>query len=224
MKKRGIVRGIVFALAAWGLVMLLPACQPRKAKVLSQSDSLRAAQAQLVRRGRGQQGYLAYCGMCHGVWGEGDGPLAAELKKQAGVTPAQLNDAMRLGEMGREQLIQVIKLGGGRTHRSNLMPPWGDRLPQSVIEEIADFVLVLPSLKPGVPRATIERYLEAPPGTPAEGRKLFVFYCTMCHGPFGKGDGLLADSLWVNHGIRPRNLTDSLYFAPKRDQELFTTV
>jgi len=214
MMRRTIVGWMVIAFAASELVLFV-GCQKRSAVTAAQSNE---------RIQRGQQAFLALCAMCHGPWGEGDGPLAADLKKQSGVSPAQLNDPARLEKLGRQEVIRVITEGGGRTHRSNLMPPWGERLPLAVIGEIADYVMALPSLKPGIPRITIERYLTAPPGTPDAGRKLFVYYCTMCHGPYGKGDGTLADTLWRNHQVRPRDLTDSLYFAKKTDQEMFVTV
>lgn len=224
MNVRGSVRWVIAAVLLWGLAAFPVACQKRGAKTAVQNTISPPNAAQLARRERGHQVYLASCAMCHGEWGEGDGPLAPELKKQAGVTPAQLNDPKRLDELGRPEVVRVITLGGAHTHRSNLMPPWGNRLPASVINEIADFVMALPSLKPGIPRATIEKYLQAPPGTPAQGRKLFVVYCTMCHGPNGKGDGFLADTLFARHNVRPRNLTDSVYFARKTDRELYVTV
>jgi mono/diheme cytochrome c family protein len=162
--------------------------------------------------------------MCHGTFGEGDGPIAAQLEKQSGVRPAGLNDPVRLAALGHKGLVEVITRGGGRTHRSNLMPPWSDKLRPEVIDQIADYVMALPVLKPGIPRATVEEYLSAPAGTPDAGRKIFVYYCTACHGPGGHGDGFLSDSLWVKQGVRPRNLTDSTYFAPKSDREIFETI
>ncbi len=216
-----IVRLTSFALLLWGLAGVVVACQTRQSKTESQVAS---SSAQPVYTEAGQQAYLANCAVCHGEWGEGDGPLAPDLVKFSAVAPAQLNNVARLQELGRDQLVSIITLGGGGTHRSNLMPPWGNRLKSEVIGEIADYVMALPSLKPGIPRATIEKYLQAEPGTPAEGRKLFVFYCTMCHGPYGEGNGFLADSLWARYNVRPRDLTDSLYFANKSDQEMYVTI
>ena len=67
-------------------------------------------------------------------------------------------------------------------------------------------------------------FLAAPPGSPPEGRRLFVYYCAMCHGPEGRGDGALADTLWARNRIRPQNLTDSTYFATRTDQQLFALI
>jgi cytochrome c oxidase cbb3-type subunit 3 len=126
--------------------------------------------------------------------------------------------------MGRDSLIRVIELGGAHTGRSNLMPAWGERLPHVEIEEIADFVMALPELHREIPHTTLSRYLEAPPGTTAEGRKLFVTMCSACHGPYGKGDGRYADTIFVRSKVRPRDLTDSLYFAGKTDREVFAAI
>jgi mono/diheme cytochrome c family protein len=48
----------------------------------------------------------------------------------------------------------------------------------------------------------------AGPASPAaagddEGRRLFVTYCSSCHGPAGRGDGPVADAL----SVRPADLT-----------------
>ena len=218
------VRWVAVGLLILGLMAFALSCGRKAEKIAEQTPAAAPNGAQPRVDPRGQEAYLAYCAMCHGEWGEGDGPLAEQLQKQSGIRPAHLNDRARLGEMGRQELVHVIERGGAHTGRSNLMPPWGERLDADVINHIADFVMTLPDLKPGIPASTIEKYLQAPPGTPAEGRKLFVFYCTICHGPYGKGDGLLADTLRARNNIRPRNLTDSLYLAKKTDQELYATV
>jgi cytochrome c oxidase cbb3-type subunit 3 len=172
----------------------------------------------------GQRAYLTNCAMCHGEWGLGDGPLAAQLTKQSGATPAHLNDRARLTALGRAKLVTVIEKGGAHTGRSNLMPAWGERLPREEIETIADFVMALPDLHRAIPPSTMSKYLEAPPGASVEGRRLFLTMCVACHGPEGKGNGRYADTLFVRNKIRPRDLTDSLYFSAKPDSDLFALV
>ena len=218
---RSSMRPVGYLLAGASIFALVLACQKR-AENIPQGSTGTATPA-LSYTERGQQAYLSNCAMCHGPWGEGDGPLASQLAKEGGVAPAQLNDP-RLADLGRAQIIRIITNGGGKTHRSNLMPPWGARLPDDVIADVADYVLALPTLKPGIPRATIQKYLEAPAGVPEQGRQLFVYTCTACHGPYGQGDGPMAEALWQRNHVRPRNLTDSVYFAPKTDKELFETV
>ncbi len=207
------VRTILVAVTAVALALWLVACQSRPQKGATDA-----------RGQQGEQAFLAYCAMCHGDHGEGDGPLAAEIEKNGGVRPANLTRQDRLNQIGREGVVKIVTVGGAHTGRSNLMRAWGEKLDPAVVDQVADYVMTLPSLKPGVPSATIHKYLSAPPGVPEEGRKLFVYYCSACHGPAAKGDGPSAEQLRVQHNIRPRDLTDTKYFEGKTDQELYVTV
>ncbi len=172
---------------------------------------------------RGQRGFLAYCAMCHGDGGAGDGELASGLARR-GVVVAHLDDDARMKKLGWAGVRRVIVTGGAHTGRSNLMPAWGEKLAPDLVNDITEYVMALPSRNPPIPEATIRKYLEAPPGAPEQGRRLFVHTCSACHGPFGKGDGTLAETLRKRHNIRPRNLTDSTYIAKKTDQQLFATI
>jgi cytochrome c oxidase cbb3-type subunit 3 len=205
------------------IVTLAGSCQKKPANEPPAAGTP-ADSAQQAHLAAGQKIYLANCAMCHGEWGLGDGPLAAQLQKQSGVVPAHLNSRALLDSLGRGTLVAVIERGGAHTGRSNLMPAWSERLPAEDIETIADFVMALPDLHREVPSSTLAKFLEAPPGTSAEGRKLFVTMCSGCHGPYGKGDGRYADSLFARNKIRPRDLSDSLYFSGKRDADLFAAI
>lgn len=217
-----VVRMAVVGLLVAGVTACIVSCQTQPQ---GSGDGTAAAPAGTeAALERGHQVYLAYCAMCHGVWGEGDGPLSAEMRQQSGVGPAHLNDRARLDELGRDEIVKVIKQGGAHTQRSNLMPSWGDRLDTGVINMVADFVMSLPDRKPGVPDATIEKYLAAPAGVPEDGRRLFVFYCTSCHGPYGRGDGVMADTLKARNGVGPRDLGDAAYFSKLTDQDLYVTL
>jgi cbb3-type cytochrome c oxidase subunit III len=187
-------------------------------------DSAAAPLKLTAQQERGAKAFLAYCSMCHGERGAGDGPVAGELARSEGAKPAHLDDAARIEKLGVRGVRNVIVRGGSHTGRSNMMPAWGEHLAPGVVDDIAAYVMVLPALGPGIPSATIAKYLAAPAGTPAAGRKLFVTFCTGCHGPQGKGDGFNADTLHARHNIRPRNLTETAYFAKKTDQELYSTI
>lgn len=219
------VRILGGGLLAAGLGVFALSCGTKEttSQQASSADSA-AATALVVVNERGQQAFLAYCAMCHGERGAGDGPLASGLQKQNVTVPAHLNDRARLDVIGRRGVYAVIEKGGAHTGRSNLMPAWGEKLDPALIDNIADYVMTLPDLAPGTPSATIAKYLEAPPGVSQDGRRVFVYYCTGCHGPYGKGDGFNAEALRLKHNIRPRDLTDSAYMAPKSDQELYETV
>lgn len=189
-----------------------------------------AADRQVIDRRRaehlesGQEIFLASCAMCHGDRGNGDGPLAAQLLKEAGVGPAKLNDAARLRTLGRAEVKRIIIQGGGHRHRSNLMPPWGDKLGPKAADDVTDFVMALPGLDPGTPAATVAKYLTTSAGSAGEGQGLFVYYCSGCHGLSGKGDGVYAKAIRARHKVWPRNLTQTGYFAEKTDQDLYVVI
>jgi mono/diheme cytochrome c family protein len=227
MRFAHVVRIAAIGTLVFGLGAAIQSCQPKAPgaeKPHTTSPGADSAVAAATAMDRARTAYLGYCGMCHGAYGAGDGPMAAELVKQGARGPAALNDRARLDRLGRDGIINVITKGGGHTGRSNLMPPWGETLDRGMIGEIADYVIGLPDFKPGPTTEVIQQYLSAPPGVPEQGRLLFVFYCTACHGAYGKGDGTFADTLWTRHQVRPRNLTDSTYFAQKTDQELYAIV
>lgn len=222
MEMRWGVRITVVAVLAAGTLALVASCGNRSGQPASNvPDSATVAAA---ASGVGAKAFLAYCAMCHGPSGAGDGPLAADIEKQAGVRVANLTDQTRISGLGRSGVRRAVMDGGAHTGRSNLMPAWGERLGAHLVDQIVDYVMTLPSQSPGIPPETIQKYLAAPPGTPADGRRLFVLYCSGCHGPEGKGNGFNADTLRVRHNVRPRDLTDTAYFKDKTDRVLYATI
>jgi mono/diheme cytochrome c family protein len=172
---------------------------------------------------RGHEAYLAYCAVCHGDRGAGDGDWGY-LLRGTGSAVARLDDQARANARARDELRRVIAEGGAHTKRSNLMPGWAEKLEAPVIDDIVAFVLTLPGGKMGASEATIQKYLEAPAGVPADGRRIYLHFCSACHGPHGKGDGPYANSLRQQHNIRPRDLTDTTYVGRKTDEELFAVI
>ncbi len=187
--------------------------------------SLRAASAADTPAGtaRAQQAYLAYCAMCHGPQGAGDGDVAAMLKRSS-ITVPRLDDAAALDKLGRAGILRIIVQGGAHTGRSNIMPEWGQLVGRDLAGDLADYVMGIPNRTTGVPAATIEKYLRSPAGVPGEGRRLYVYHCSACHGPNGKGDGPSGIILLKKRGVRPRNLTDTRYLASKTDKDLFAVI
>ena len=224
MRSRRIAGCLVAAVLLSGAVAFVESCQKKAQEPATTSVTMTLDSTALGTLDPGQRTFITHCAACHGLWGAGDGPLAAQLGAEAHVRPAALNDRERMSRLSREDLVRIIGEGGGHTGRSNLMPPWSGRLDRHTIEQVADFVKMLPDLSPGTPPATLQAFLAAPPGSPPEGRRLFVFYCAMCHGPEGRGDGALSDTLWARNRIRPQNLTDSTYFAARTDQQVFAFV
>jgi mono/diheme cytochrome c family protein len=172
---------------------------------------------------RGQQAYLAYCAMCHGARGSGDGEVAAALKRSNIVVP-RLDDAARLVRVGRAGVLRIILEGGAHVGRSNVMPEWGGLVGQSLANDLADYVMSLSERGTGLSSVTLERYLKSPPGVPGEGRRLYVFHCSACHGPSGHGNGPSGEVLRRKHGIRPRDLADARFMRSRTDKDLFAAI
>lgn len=184
------------------------------------ADSL----ARIASISRGHETFVTYCAMCHGDGGNGDGDASAPILKTAGVHVARLNDRDKMERLTEKNVRDVIAKGGAHTGRSNLMPAWGEKLDADKIDDLVKFVVALQDSNPAIPMATLQHFLESPPGVPSDGRVLFLHRCAPCHGPYGKGDGAFGETLWQAHKVRPRNLTDSTYIATKTDQQLFATV
>src|SRR6266542_1349646 len=110
-----------------------------------------AARTSPERLASGERVYLTSCAMCHGPSGNGDGPLAEQLAKESGTHPARLNDAARLKQLGRAGVYRVIVEGGGHTQRSNLMPPWGEKLGPVLADDVTDYVMNFPNRGPSAP-------------------------------------------------------------------------
>ncbi len=176
---------------------------------------------------RGETAYVMYCAMCHGDLGYGDGPLAGDFTKTAHVTPLRLNDAERLNALGRKKVAEIVYDGGGHSGRSNLMPPWGEKLGRPLVEDVTDYLFTLPqhAAQARASRSALNRaYYAAPKGASASGRKLYVYYCALCHGLTGTGDGVYADTVFARHGVKPRDLTDRAYFATRKDKDIYTVI
>lgn len=225
---RSVIRVLCAGALALGVAAFAASCQPKPAEQSAAApDSAykpSAPPAPVIVNVAGKQAYLAYCAMCHGDRGAGDGPLATELAKLGGSAPINIADASHLNALGKAGLMRVIERGGAHTGRSNLMPAWGEKLEPATVDSLAEFLFQLSAMNPGVPAATIEKYLAAPPGSSADGRRWFVYYCSGCHGPEGKGDGPNADRLRRAQNVRPRDLTDTKFLAERTDQDLYTTI
>lgn len=172
---------------------------------------------------RAQQAFLAYCGMCHGPRGAGDGEVATALKRSSIIVP-RLDDAPRLAKIGRAGVLRIVTEGGAHAGRSNVMPEWGGLVGPALAGELADYVMSLPGQGPGLEAVTLGNYLKAPAGVPEQGRAIYVYRCSACHGPAGKGDGPSGELLRRKHGSRPRDLTNARFMRSRSDQQLFSTI
>lgn len=137
----------------------------------------------------GGQAYLAQCSVCHGVEGQGDGPLVASIVAEQRPQPARFT-AEKMRSLGRSGVARVLE---GESHRQPHapMPFWGPHLGHEWTNRIADYVVHMPSMDDSG-RAAVARYLGAPAGASATGRRTYVTYCSACHGPQGHGETFFA--------------------------------
>ncbi|MGH1418020.1 MAG: c-type cytochrome [Hyphomicrobiaceae bacterium] len=98
----------------------------------------------------GASDYFSYCAVCHGLKGEGDGPMYDILK----VPPADLSRIAKRnnGEFPTQRIEQVIERGGNlRGHGISSMLAWGkvfeeydeDIAPEKRIRALAEFLETL---------------------------------------------------------------------------------
>ena len=173
---------------------------------------------------RGQHVFVQYCAMCHGDGGQGDGELAAEIKRRHDVSVANLTDRGDIARLGLAGVKAVVTKGGAHAGRSEFMPRWADSLSAGQIEDVAAFVVALPELKPGVTSSTLRGFYRTPPGVAEQGHSVFVHQCVVCHGADAKGDGPMALPILRLHKVQVRDLADHAYFAHQDDRSLFLAI
>ena len=88
---------------------------------------------------RGASYYATYCAACHGLRGDGDGPLAEMLEPR----PARHSDATFMNARSDAYLFRLLKYGGPAVGKSTLMAVWGRTLSD---QQIRDLVAYLRSL------------------------------------------------------------------------------
>ncbi len=121
----------------------------------------------------GKRLYRSYCMVCHGQLGNSLGPLAQKL----GLSPADLTSD-KYQKKSIEEMSKII--GGYGRAVGDLMPVWRNAITESNIKNIAAYLAVI--------KSSDLRMI----GDVRRGRALFQSACASCHGPKGKGNGILA--------------------------------
>ncbi|MCK5093046.1 MAG: c-type cytochrome [Gammaproteobacteria bacterium] len=84
----------------------------------------------------GQVIYQRSCSVCHGKWGEGDGPLT----KVMSMTPADHTNVTEMNKISNKKLVAIIAYGStGKTP----MPGWEGILSKSQIEAVTSYIRLL---------------------------------------------------------------------------------
>jgi mono/diheme cytochrome c family protein len=149
--------------------------------------------------------YEKYCAMCHGERGDGQGPIAAlfQTKPRNFIKGEYKLKSTPSGSPPLdEDLIRSVKLGlPGTAMASHAY--LSDEEIRAVVSYIKTFSSRFSPEKSPKPLVLPP----APPASPArvaQGRAVYQkSQCIQCHGPEGKGDGVVAEDL----AIKPTDLT-----------------
>lgn len=165
--------------------------------------------AALERKGnvaKGQGLYLAYCWVCHGPNGQGDGPYALSTAD----TPQDLTDSGYFSNLTDADIYSVISKGGAASRKSPHMKPMGFRLNSNDIWDLVAFIRFLGGKSQnGIPELA-----------GASEKELYGLYCASCHGSKGRGDGPLIHYM-------PKPATSLGYkdsMDKKTDEELYRAI
>ena len=84
----------------------------------------------------GQVIYQRSCSVCHGKWGEGNGPLTKVIP----MSPADHTDITKMDDISNKELIEIITDGSSG---KELMPGWEGILSKSQIEDVVSYIRLL---------------------------------------------------------------------------------
>lgn len=181
---------------------------------------------EVVAKGKGV--YQEHCANCHGIEGDGQGPLAVNLstKPQNFTKGVYKFRSTPSGELPTDDdLLRTISVGISGTAMEGYQElPKPDRMA---------LVAYLKSLSP--------RFLKSQQGTPiifplarphtpesvTRGRHLYgQMYCSACHGLDGRGDGELAQKLTDTAGrpIQPADLTQKRLKSGEGPEAIYRTI
>jgi mono/diheme cytochrome c family protein len=113
-------------LAVAGVAMLL----------LTQATDEASAKESREGAGRGEANYAIYCSPCHGVNGNGKGPMAALLDPK----PARHRDSVYMKTLSDDYMFRVIRSGGPAVGKSSMMAPWKGTLSDLQIRDLVTYI------------------------------------------------------------------------------------
>lgn len=149
----------------------------------------------------GKKLYLTFCYACHGQTGRGEGEASKFLPASM---PDFTNEEYMRGKTDH-QLYESMIGKEGMFHATKYIPQYKFEISE---DQMSDLIAYIRSF-----------HLE-PRGNFIEGRKLFLAYCTPCHGRNGTGEGRAAKYL----PNKPQDLTNHAHMSTKTDEELYKSV
>ncbi len=149
---------------------------------------------------RGDKIYHTLCWTCHGKYGRGHGPLAADLKKPA----ADLSrSALLLGDT--KKLLATIRPDAGPGSHTPMV--LGQVL---TTRTMLDVIAYIRNAFPGGNGASV-----------AAGRDLYNAVCWACHGLKGDGKGPYSENI---ESAGPRDFTSPEFVIDGREEEIFRVI
>ena len=127
----------------------------------------------------GRHLYYSYCAVCHGQDATGNGPLAEKLEIEP---PDLTSDDYQKKSI--EELTEIISKYEMELEATT-MPKWGEVIPKSNLRHISAFIPMLTQTDLRL-RGDVRR-----------GELIFNRTCVPCHGPRGKGNGVIIKILNV---------------------------
>ncbi|MFQ5869398.1 MAG: c-type cytochrome [Candidatus Zixiibacteriota bacterium] len=149
----------------------------------------------------GRKLFLTFCSACHGPTGKGDG----EASKYLELKPQDFTDQSIMVEISDQGLFNFIRGPNNRFHGARFLPGFQLKLTEVQIWDLVSFIRTLHT---------------KPKGDPINGRKLYLTYCSTCHGREGDGKGEAAEFL----ERKPTSHTDSQRMSKKTDEELYNII
>lgn len=143
--------------------------------------------------------YADHCAVCHGDKGDGD----THARQGLVPPPRDFTSPRAALELDRARIIRAIRDGVP----GSAMSGWESRLDAIQIESLADLIR--------------SRFMRYGPGQPAaEGRRIYMAHCSVCHGDNGQG------ALWATAGLSPRpaDFTDARFQAAMSRDHMIQSV
>ena len=149
----------------------------------------------------GRKLFLTFCSACHGSDGNGDG----EASKYLEIKPQDFTDQSVMMKLSDQDIYNFIQGKEDRFHGASFLPGFQLKLNEMQIWDLVSFIRTLHT---------------KPVGEPIDGRKIYLTYCSTCHGRDGKGDGEAAEFL----ERRPSDHTQDQRMSKMTDAELYNII
>ena len=158
----------------------------------------------------GRRLFTAYCQLCHGPDGKGDGPLAVKRD----IDPPDLTFTVR--SQSDTSLRKIIS-GTGRNNTtgrvrheilSDTMPAWQDVFDDTQMDALIAYLRLLSTSKHDLM------------GKVDDGFRVYQRYCQTCHGEDGSGDGVMTKLM----AMEPMDHTNAVVMDRISNDEMIQSI